>query len=176
MGDGARASNLETLIEHAISTISESKSLRHQHGRKCYRVLKPILYPDEYTVLEVKQSRLKSFAPTRIICTSQRLIIAKPSFWCLYLGINIFSSTKYETIPYSHIISITLNNGMVLSSINMRLDVGTITEGEEVQGIRSEAAQTLFVFLEKLNEYLQEYSKIKGRASSTSLPRCWTIR
>lgn len=162
------ATRLDSAIADAVSVISDSNALRHEHSERCIRLLKPILYPDEYTVLEVKQSRSKSIAPKRIIATNKRLIIAKPSFWSLRIGRNIFASTKYETIPYKHILSITLSTGMFLSTINMRTDLSKSTDEEEIQGLSTDHAKTIFLFLHKLTESLEEYNKEESKTKDAA--------
>lgn len=163
MGEKKHASRLEAAIAEAISLLPyDNRVMRHKHSQRCYRILEPILSPNEYTVMEVKQSRFKVFSPIRVIATNERLIIAKPSFWGLRTGHNIFSPTRYETIPYKHIVSIKLDTGMLFSSVHMRMDVSTNSEGEMVNSITSEYAKILFLFLQKLTESLQEYGKAES--------------
>lgn len=171
MVDDKSASKVESAVAEAISHIQNNKILSHRHSWRCYHLLQPILSPDEYTVMEVKQSHFESLSPMRIIATNQRLIIAKPSFWGLRTGVNIFSSTKYETIPYNHIISITLNEGRLFSSLQIHLDVSTNVEGGAIHGLSSNAAKTTFIFLEKLTSCLMDSYKPKLRQNGENVPR-----
>lgn len=166
MDKGVHSSKLAEAISVALSALQGSKLLKHEHTSKCHRILRPILYPNEETVLEITQSGIKSLSPRGIVATNQRLIIIKPSYWYLHMGRNLISSTSYETIPYNRIVSITLDDGILLSTLNMRLDAGTVvTKGEEIEGLEQDDAKTMFIFLEKVTGYLQDYNKAKGEGA-----------
>ena len=141
-------------VKDALMLLSSNKLLTHEHGRRCYRLLKPVLYADERTILEVKQSVARNIAPVRIIATNQRLIIAKPSFWGLYAGHNLISSTKYVTIPYNNINSVTMSHGFGLASLHVHLSSGPNAEVDEIMGLRKREAEAVFGFLEKIVEYM----------------------
>lgn len=153
--EAAQYSRIEAGIAEAVKFLPKNFSARHEHSRRCYRVLKHILHPDEYTVIEAKQSKLKVFAPARIVATNQRLIVVRPSFWSLYAGRNIFSPTRYVSIPYSNIINITLYTGLILSTLDINLSVST-NIGGEIEGLKTEDARAIFAFLEKLTEYIRK--------------------
>ncbi|MDE1871440.1 MAG: hypothetical protein KGI06_04355 [Candidatus Micrarchaeota archaeon] len=148
-------SAIEAAIEKAVLFLPGNFLPRHLHSERCYNVLRHILYKDEYTVIEAKQSLLKSFAPMRVLATNQRVIVVKPSFWSLWTGHNVFSPTKYESIPYSNIINITLYTGMKFSSLYIHMNTGASNGEGEVDGLKTDDARAIFTFLEKMTEYLR---------------------
>jgi hypothetical protein len=150
-----KQSRIEAAIAEAIKVLPSNFVPRHEHGKRCYNVLKHILHRSEYTVIEARQSRLRSFSPARIVATNQRIIIVKPSFTSLYLGRNLLSPTKYVSIPYSNIINITLYTGSVLSTLDINLSASTDIGGK-VEGLKIEDAKAMFVFLEELTECLRK--------------------
>lgn len=155
-------SDVEAAIEKAVVFLPKNFVPRHTHSRRCYNMLKHILYESEYTVIEAKQSLLKSLSPSRIVATDQRVILVQPSFWSLWTGHNISSPTRYESIPYSNIANITLYTGMYFSTLYIHLNTG---EGEEfVDGLKMGDAKAMCVFLEKTTEYLRRHAMQESQA------------
>lgn len=161
---GRIASDIEEAIGKAVKFLPKNFVPRHEHSRRCYNVLKNILYANEYTVIEAKQSLLRSFAPIRVVATNQRIIVVKPSFWSLWVGYNIFSPTKYVTIPYNNIINISLYTGMIFSSIHIHLNTMVSTEESDVNGLKTDDANAMFVFLEKMTEHLRAGGRSRSAA------------
>lgn len=144
----------QSVIDEAVLVLPKNFVPRHEHSKRCYNVLKHILHPNEYTVIEAKQSLWKSLAPGRLVATNQRIIVVKPSFWALWAGRNIFSPTEYESIPYANVINITLYTGMLFSSLYIHLSIGSSNGEGDIDGLKTEDAHAMFPFLEKMTELL----------------------
>ncbi len=172
----ARGSNYEehrvdAAIERAIPFLPEGFLPRHEHSARCFGVLKHILYPDEYTIIEAKQSMLKSPAPMRLVATNRRVIMVRPSFWSLWAGRNILFPTKYESMPYENIVNIALYTGIVFSTLSIRLN--SVADGGvgDLGGLKKNDARAMFAFLEKMAEFLRAPSRDSAVAPSEWLPR-----
>lgn len=156
---------IEHAIKEAVLVLPKNFKPRHVHSKRCYRVLKRVLHPNEYTVIEAKQRILKSVAPCRLVATDQRLIFVKPSFFLLWTGHNIFSATRYESIPYTNIINIALYSGMMFSTLSIHLGT-TANNGEYVvEGLKTKDADAMFAFLERLTESMRKQNKENRRES-----------
>ncbi len=153
------AGNIESAIKEAVLFLPKNFTPRHEHSKRCFRILEHILYPDEYTVIEAKQSLLKSITQTRLVATNQRIISVKPSFWSLWAGRNIFSSTNYESIPYSNVINIALSTGMIFSTLSIHLSTNANSGENNVDGLKIDDAKAMFIFLEKMTDTLRKQSK-----------------
>ncbi len=156
-GDGLQ---IEHRVQGAISALAKDHTT-HKHGPRCTKLLHHILMPGEETILECKQSRLHSITPARVIATTRRMIIVKPSFWGFYMGYDVISPTEYHIIPYKHLISVIMSKGRMLSTIHMRIhgftDSTSSTKDEgELYGIRTNEALRLTNFLEEIVEYQEE--------------------
>lgn len=133
--------------------------------KKAKEKVKPVLHEKEKIILIFKQSLLSDIAPTFIIATDQRLIIINNSFWGLYVGINFFTPTDYDYIPYSKIVGVVLVKGKMLASVVVRLLGGfetninpqKKTEGE-IDGLRLCSAISLMNFIE---EQIQKFEEPK---------------
>lgn len=145
-------------IEKAIAFLRAEGIPSHTHGRRCVRLLKHILTKDEETLFETKQSYFHSLSPERMVATSKRLIIVRPSFFGLYLGHDLFEPTDYFIIPYREIASVVVTRGKILATIHMRILGGFSAhcpEGE-VEGLRIRNAMTIAKMLEEIIEYKKE--------------------
>jgi hypothetical protein len=151
--------DIEVAIKEATQFLPKNFTTTHQHSKRCYRVLQHILYGNEVTVIEAKQSRLKSISPTRIVATNQRIIVVKPSFWSLWMGYNLFTPTRYEVIPYSNVANISLLTGMSFSSLSIFLTTGSQNLDGEIAGLKTGDAKAMFVFLEKMTESLRKQGR-----------------
>jgi hypothetical protein len=171
--DVVQYSRIEAAIAEAVKVLPKNFFARHEHGKRCYRVLKHILYPSEYTIIEAKQSRLRAASPARIIATNQRIIIVRPSFWALNVGHNIFSPTRYVSIPYSNIINIMLYTGMKLSTLDINLSMSTNIAGE-IEGLKTGDARAIFVFLERMTECLRKNAD--ASLSGADYPKSKTVQ
>lgn len=145
------AERVENLSRKASGLLERSRSAGHKHGRRCFRLICSLIGPGEETLVECKQSKLQSLSPARIIATTRRIVIVKPSFWGLYLGKDLFSSTEYNIIPYRHLTSVDLSRGRVLTTVQMNMEnpdkgSGLVQEGR-MEGIDSENAAKLVDFL-----------------------------
>ncbi len=150
------AKDIETAINEAVQFLPKNFAPMHEHSKRCYRVLQHILYDDEYTVLEAKQSLVKSLAPIRIVATNKRIILVNPSFSSLWLGYNIFTPTRYEVIPYGNIANITLLAGVSFSSISVYLTTGSSNWDGSIEGLKTKDAKAMFIFMEKVTESLRK--------------------
>ena len=150
------AKDIETAIDEAVQFLPKNFTPRHEHSKRCYRVLQHILYEDEYTVLEAKQSLVKSLSPIRIVATNKRIILVNPSFSSLWLGYNLFTPTRYEVIPYNNIANITLLTGVSFSSISVYLTTGSPNWDGSIGGLKTKDAKAMFVFMEKVTEALRK--------------------
>ncbi len=147
---------IESAIEEAVQFLPKNFEPRHVHSKRCYRVLKHILYPDEYTIIEAKQSLFKSLSPIRLVATNQRIIVVKPSFGMLWMGRNVFTPTKYESIKYDNVNNITLYTGTIFSSIYVHLNTGSEAGEGNIDGLKMDDTRAIFIFLEKTVEALRK--------------------
>jgi hypothetical protein len=136
----------------------ESSLDHHEHSSTCFRLLKPVLYKDEKSVFEIKQSRMVSLSPARVVATDRRLIVLKPSFWGLHFGHDILSPTSYDIIPYQFVLGVSMTKGMILSSIKMHHSGVYKPDGGGgqaivVNGIHTKDAATFTNFIEEIIEY-----------------------
>lgn len=168
---------IERAIERAIVSLEKKGIRRHRHGPRCRNLLKHVLYPDEQTILEAKQSYLVSIAPIRIVATKKRLIIVDPSFWGLYTAHDLLGSTDYMIIPYRHIISVTLSKGLIFSSIKIYTssgaDLNSVLKGaNEIHGVDPNHARALATFIEEVIEFEEkeesgEKSDVSGKSTDS---------
>ncbi len=159
-GAGAhRIQDIESAIKEAVAFLPKNFTPRHEHSKRCYRVLQHILYSNEYTVIEARQSNVKSISPTRIVATNQRIIVVNPSFWSVWTGHNLLTPTRYEVIPYNNVSNITLLTGLFFSSISIYLTTGTQNWDGAVVGLKTSDAKAMFIFLEKMTEALRKQEK-----------------
>ncbi len=95
-------------------------------------LVKKILWPNESVVGTVRQSRIlpggSVVVPTSVIVTNERLIIVNREA----LGIR----HDYEVIPYSSIMSVRLEQGVITSSVFIRVqgydtDKGLLKNGKQ---------------------------------------------
>lgn len=151
---------------HKAVAILKKESGTHVHGDRCLRLIKHLLAPDEETLIECRQSYLNNLAPARVIATTRRILVVKPSFWGLYVHHDILAPTEYNIIPYKNLISVIMTKGRILSTIHMRIhgfteSTGTTNEGE-VYGMRTKEAVRLANFLEEIIEYRDEENEQAG--------------
>ncbi len=98
------------------------------------------------------------------MATDQRVVFVAPSFFALWAGRNIFSSTRYESIPYSNIINIALHTGMVFSTLSIRLSTNANNGETLIEGLKTKDAEAMFAFLETLTDSLRKYSEHETEA------------
>jgi hypothetical protein len=162
-------SSIERAINRAIASLTAKGVRRHQHGRQCMNILRHVLYADEVTILEARQSGFVSLAPTRIVATKKRLIIVDPSFWGLHTGRDISDSTEYTIIPYRYVISVTISKGLFFSSITIHTSSGSDNNAKgasEIHGIDHLSALNMATFIEEIIEFEgAEEETEKGAAS-----------
>ena len=162
------AKDIENAINEAVHFLPKHFTPRHEHSKRCYRVLQHILYDDEYTVLEAKQSLVKSLSPIRIVATNKRIILVNPSFSSLWLGYNLFTPTRYEVIPYSNVANITLLTGISFSSISVFLTTGSPNWDGSIEGLKTKDAKAMFIFMEKVTESLRKQGNNPAPAAHKS--------
>lgn len=118
---------------------------------------KKIMNPGESIISIHRQSFLASLSPNVIMATDRRIIVINHSFWGLYTGHNIFSTSKINIAPYKNIVSVSMATGKVLSSIHITLlGLGAI-ENElgrewELNGLDTQDARD---FLNIINQILE---------------------
>ncbi len=104
----------------------------------------------------IRQPLFYNLTPSFILATNRRIIIIKNSFWGIYAGRNIFSSTVYNSIPYRQVTSVILSRGILTCSITVRLqgmlDAAASNEGE-INGIWSKDALNFVNFAEHMVEH-----------------------
>lgn len=161
--------DVEAAINEAVKFLPKNFTPRHEHSKRCYRVLQHILYDDEYTVIEAKQSLIKSLSPIRIVATNKRIILVNPSFSSLWLGYNIFTPTRYEVIPYNNVTNITLLTGISLSSLSLYLINGSpLNWNGSIEGLKTKDAKAMFVFLEKMTESMRKQGRSPAAATRSA--------
>lgn len=153
--------SLDNAISRAVHSLRSRGIGPHVHSQRCINILKHVLYRDEETVIEARESYLKSISPFRIVATRKRLILVRPSFWALYFGHDIFSPTRYVIIPYKYIIGVSLARGLLYSSIKIHTsggaDPGSVMKGvggeDEIEGVETQQAALMAGFIEEIIEY-----------------------
>ncbi len=155
---------VEHSMEKAVESAIDREVPMHRHSGRCMKLIRQMVAEGEETIMECKQSLMHSISPSRVIVTTKRLIIVKPSFWGLYLGHDIISPTEYSIIPYKNLISVIVSRGRLLSTIHLRIhgftDSASSAKDEgEMRGIRSSAAVRLVKFLEEIIEYREDEYK-----------------
>ena len=122
------------------------------------RAAKNILWPDEKVEMTVRQRRIgpggSITTPTTVITTDKRLIILNRTS----LGFR----KDYEVIPYRQIASVSLENGVISSSVFIRMqgydrDTGPNDSGKEegeINGLRSDEARALADYLSRRIEQI----------------------
>ncbi len=135
----------------------------HLHGERCTRMLGDVMTEGEETLMEVRQSYFRSLSPDRVVLTNKRIIIARPSFWGLYLGFNLFTATDISIVPYHHVISIVVTKGKWFSSLHMRIHGFTdamtsaaISQEGEIDGLKIISATRLALFVQDVIEGIEE--------------------
>jgi len=157
MAEGSGSQTEHNRVQGAIDSLVKESST-HRHSARCMSLIKHLLTSGEDTILECKQSYLHSISPARVIATTRRIIIVRPSFWGLYLKHDLISPTEYSIIPYKHLISVMMSRGKILSTIHMRIhgftdSTSSLKDEGEVYGIRTSVAVKLAKFLEEIIEY-----------------------
>lgn len=167
----ATGRRLEKGVEKGIALLRARSVPPHRHGRRCAHLLGHVITENEETLFESKQSYLHTLTPGRVIATTRRIIIIRPSFFGLYLGHDLLSPTEYHIIPYKNIISVMLTKGRLLSTIHMRIHgfIDTMQAGNEgeVPGLRVYGAKLLANFLEEIIEYREE-GELEGESAIRS--------
>ena len=144
-------------MEERLENVQRERADSHVHSDRCKKLFAHMLTDDEWTIMEVRQSYLASISPDRIIATSKRVIIVRPSFWGLWGGHNVISPTELSMVPYKNIISVVMSRGKIFSTIHMRIhgftDASSAMRNEGmIEGIRHEDAVKLTNYLEGIIE------------------------
>lgn len=162
-------------MNRAVNSLKSHGIPLHVHSQRCVNILRHVLYKDEETVLEARESYLKSIAPFRIVATKKRLILVRPSFWGLYVGHDISSPTHYAIVPYKYIIGVSLSKGPLFSSIKIHTSGGvdpgmsvTASGEDEIHGVDTKQAVAMTTFIEEVVEYEDEEEKAEEKGSAAS--------
>ncbi len=151
-------------VHRALDRVKRAGAYReHVHGERCRRTLGDVMTEGEETIMEVRQSYFRSLSPDRVILTNKRIIIARPSFWGLYFGFNLFTATDISIVPYHHVISIVVTKGKWFSSLHMRIhgfsDASTsmaLNQEGEIDGLKIRSATRLALFVQDVIEGIEE--------------------
>ncbi len=131
-------------------------------------LVKKVLWPNETVVGTVRQSRIlpggSVVVPTSVIITNERIIIVNREA----LGIR----HDYESIPYSSITSVRLEQGVITSSVFIRVqgydtDKGLLKNGKEegeIYGLHGGDARDLANYL---NQRLEAKAEVEERAEES---------
>ncbi len=129
------------------------------------KAVNKILWPDEKVEMTVRQRRIgpggSLITPTSVIATDKRIIVLN--------RVNLGIRQDFEVIPYRHITSVRLVNGVVASSVFIRIqgfdnDKGLLPNGKqegEVDGLSQSAAAALANLINK---------KMDAFSSDSSVP------
>jgi hypothetical protein len=167
--------SFEKAMNRAVGSLRSHGIRLHVHSQRCINILKHVLYKDEETVLEARESYLKSIAPFRLVATKKRLILVNPSFWGLYTGHDILNPTHYAIVPYKYIIGVSLSKGLLFSSIKIHtsggVDPGSVVmkgDEDEIHGVDSKQAVAMTTFIEEVIEYEDEEEKAEERGATAT--------
>ncbi len=162
---------IENAIKIALEKLRSEKGYTpHVHSARCMHLVGDVLEKGEETIMEIKQSLLVARSPDRILATSKRLILVRPSFWKLYTGHTIFGPTEVSFVPYNHLISVIATRGRLLATVHLRIQ-GYSDESREMKkegqitGVRIDDATSFTIFLENVIEVLSaEKERMQGMA------------
>jgi hypothetical protein len=131
------------------------------------KLARKILWPDEDVMGTVKQRRIgpggSVVTPTTVVVTNKRLIIINRAS----MGLR----QDYEVVPYTAIVSVRLEHGIISSTIFIRVqgydaDKGLLSSGKqegEIDGLRNKDAVELSDFINKqIEDRLDVKAKIEG--------------
>lgn len=134
-------------------------------------MVKDLLWPGETVEVTVKQRRIgpggSPTNPTSVVATDKRMIIINTAT----MGIR----KDYEVIPYRQITSVRLENGIISSSVFVRVqgydrDQGLLKGGKEegeIDGLSNKDAKMLSDYL---NKKISETSEIIENPDTDSKP------
>jgi len=135
------------------------------------RLVQKVLWPDEDVVGTVKQRRFMPggsvVTPTTVVLTNKRLIIVNRAS----LGLR----QDYEVIPYTAIVSVRLEHGIISSTVFIRVqgyenDRGLLAGGKqegEIDGLKNKDAVEFADFVnKKLEERLDVQSAIEKQVDA----------
>ena len=120
------------------------------------KAVQKVLWPDEDVVGTIKQRRIgpggSVATPTTVVITNKRIIIINRAS----LGIR----QDYEVIPYTAIVSVRLEHGLISSTVFIRVqcyenDKGLLAGGKqegEIDGLRNKDAIDFSNFVNKMLE------------------------
>ena len=80
-----------------------------------------VLEVGENLLMTMRQSYMSSISPARLYVTDKRLIVVHHSFWGLYSGVNLLSTTKFSILEYRNIRGAVLEKGKLLASLRIRV-------------------------------------------------------
>lgn len=135
------------------------------------KLAQKVLWPDEQVVGTIMQRRIgpggSVITPTTVVVTDKRLIIVNRAS----MGLR----QDYEVVPYSAIVSVRLEHGIISSTVFIRVqgydtDKGLLSGGKqegEIDGLRNKDAIELTDFVnKKLEERLDVRSTIEKEVES----------
>lgn len=146
--------DLDGAVRRAQASLNAQGMPEHGHGLKGVRILRAVLYPKERIIVEASQSPVETLAPGCIVATDQRVIIAKPSFWKLYIGFDLAGSSEFEIVHYNTIQGVAIARGSSLCSIKIHDSGGRIDKtkagsvNHEMSGVYLEDGVRLVDFIE----------------------------
>ena len=124
-------------------------------------IARKILWPDETVMGTLKQRRFMPggslITPTTVVLTDKRMIIINRAS----LGFR----QDYEVVPYTALVSVRLEHGIVTSTVFVRVQGyatdrgllgGTGKQEGEIDGLKNKDAQELYDYLNKKLEYKLE--------------------
>lgn len=130
------------------------------------RLVQKVLWPDEDVIGTVKQRRIgpggSVVTPTTVVLTNKRIIIVNRAS----MGLR----QDYEVIPYTAIVSVRLEHGIISSTVFIRVqgyenDKGLLAGGKqegEIDGLKNRDAIEFADFVNKmLEERLDAQSAIE---------------
>ncbi len=135
------------------------------------KLVQKVLWPDEDVVGTVKQRRIgpggSAITPTTVVLTNKRIIIVNRAS----MGLR----QDYEVIPFTAIVSVRLEHGIISSTVFIRVqgyenDKGLLAGGKqegEIDGLRNKDAVEFADFVnKKLEERLDVQSNIEKQVDA----------
>lgn len=135
------------------------------------KLVQKVLWPDEDVVGTIKQRRIgpggSVVTPTTVVMTNKRLIIVNRAS----MGLR----QDYEVIPFTAIVSVRLEHGIISSTVFIRVqgyenDRGLLSGGKqegEIDGLRNRDAVEFADFVnKKLEERLDVQSTIEKQVDA----------
>lgn len=142
------ATKTEELVEEAAKSLAIKPNSFNPGGQYSW-ILKRAMLPDEKILLGARQSYFDNLAPGLLLITNKRIITLKPSFWGLYLKMNLSNPSQAAYYQYKNITGIIFTKGYFLCSLTLQRQGDSLVI---INGLRYTEDKSVINFIEKIVE------------------------